>query len=58
VLNGYGGHRPMIWRPSDMVSMVDRWNIFVDRVVHHEMLIDLFTQQHAVDDAIGNSFTL
>jgi hypothetical protein len=33
-------------------------NIFVDRVVHHEMLIDLFTQQHAVDDAIGNSFTL
>jgi hypothetical protein len=25
VLGGYGGHSPMIWRPSDMVSMVDRW---------------------------------
>jgi hypothetical protein len=25
VLDGSGGHRPMIWRPSDMVSMVDRW---------------------------------
>jgi hypothetical protein len=25
VLGGSGGHRPMIWRPSDMVSMVDRW---------------------------------
>jgi hypothetical protein len=21
VLGGYGGHRPMIWRPSDMVSI-------------------------------------
>ena len=23
-LDGSGGHRPMVWKPSDMVSMVDR----------------------------------
>ena len=31
VLDGSCGHRPMIWRPSDMVSVVDRWlmDVFV-----------------------------
>ena len=33
-------------------------NIFDVRVVHHVMFIDLFTQQHAVDDAGDHSFGL
>ena len=29
MLDGSCGHRPMIQRPSDMVSVVDRWLIVV-----------------------------
>jgi hypothetical protein len=33
-------------------------NIFDIRVVHHVMFVDLFTQQHAVADAMDDLFGL